>query len=316
MGRRALIGGGLAIAGLGAAVALAAGGHGPAPSAVARALPAHYRLVLTESFERGRLHVARYWRPGSSDPGDAPLSISSVRGRRKPPSEYSPTARAGDRATTVRGHPAVLRALDDQGGTFAHELIWRERTDLVVAVEADKPLGTRTLRRVAQDVRIVGRPAWARLYRQTSYRAQIGHVTRYMRHVRVARGTSDGHRWRLFALVPPHFPLSRDDLRVSCHELVYRGRRGHGTDCGAVANWQRVGGTIFVFGAVSRPRRRVRIRSWQGSGLDMTIRTHAARRGPRVRYFATPLPDGTCAVSVDGAITGPIRGPDHRRCAR
>jgi hypothetical protein len=313
-----------AFAGLFAVVALAAGGHGPAPNAVARALPAHYRLVLTEAFERGRLHVARYGRPGAGDPGDAPLSIYSVRGRRKPQSEYSPDPRPGDRATTVRGHPAVLRALDDQGGTFAHELIWRERADLVIAVEADKPLGTKTLRRVAEHVRIVGRPAWARLYRQTSFRAQIGHVTRYMRHVRVARGISEGHRWRLFALIPPHFPLSRDDLRVSCFELRYRKRRGHGDDCGLLPDWQRVGGSVFTFGAVSRRIKHVRIRPYQGHAFDITIRTVAIRRGPRVRYFATPLPERACAVVItpakhpnaEGAIAAPIIGRDQRRCAR
>jgi hypothetical protein len=307
-----------------AVVALAAGGHGAPPSAVARALPAHYRLVLTETFEGDRIHVARYGRQESGDPGDAPLSIYSVRGRRRPPFEYSPEARQGDRATTVRGHPAVLRALDDQGGTFAHELIWRERADLVVAVEAVKPLGPKTLRRVAQHVRIVGRPAWARLYRQTSYRAQIGHVTRYMRHVRVARGTSDRHRWKLFALVPPHFPLSRDDLRVACYELRYRKRRTHGDGCGLVPSWRRLRGTVFTFGAVPGRVKHVRIRPDQGHAFDIRIPTVAIRRGPRVRYFATPLPERACAVVItpvrhpnaEGAIAAPISGRDQRRCAR
>src|SRR3954449_1493492 len=102
MRRRALIAG-LAVAVLGAAFALASGGR-PAPSAVARALPAHYRLLLTEVFDRGRLHVAHYGRL-SGDPGDAPISIYSVRGHAKPSYEYSPDRQPGDGRATGRGGP-------------------------------------------------------------------------------------------------------------------------------------------------------------------------------------------------------------------
>src|SRR3954451_4759961 len=166
------------------AVAALGAGDNPTPSAVARALPAHYRLVLTEVFDHGRLHVAHYARPGG-DPGDAPLSIYSVRGHRKPSYEYSPDPQPGDRATTVRGHPAVLRRLEDEGHFFARELVWRERSDLVVAAFALRWIGTQRLRRVAEHVRVVGQPAWARLYLQTSYLAQIGRPTKSMRHARV-----------------------------------------------------------------------------------------------------------------------------------
>jgi hypothetical protein len=320
MRRRALIAG-LAVAVLGAAFALASGGR-PAPSAVARALPAHYRLALTEVFDRGRLHVAYYGR-GRRDPADAPISIYSVRGHAKPSYEYSPDRQPGDRATTVRGHPAVLRPLSEEDGTYARELIWRERSDLVVAVFALKWIATPRLRRVAEHVRVVGQRAWASLYRQTSYRAQIGRPTKYMRRVRVRRGVIDGHRWRLFALIPPHFPLSRNDLRVPCFELRYRKRRTHGDGCGFVPSWRRVGGSVFTFGAVPRHWKRLSIRPWQGHAFKVRARTVAIRRGPRVRYFATPLPENACAVVIaqakhpraEGPIAAPIEGRDQRRCA-
>ena len=305
-----------------AVVALGAGGEPPA-SAVGRALPAHYRLVLTEVFDRGRLHAAHYGRPGG-DPGDAPLSVYSVRGKRKPSYEFSPDPHPGDRTTTVRGHPGVLRTLTDEGRAYARELIWRERSDLVVAVQADRWLGKRRLRRVAEHVRFVGQRGWARLYRQTSYAAQIGHVTKYMRHVRVTRGVSDGRRWRFFALVPPHFPLSRNDLRVPCFELRYRKRRGHGDACGLFPSWQRVGGGVFVFGAVPRWIKRLTIRPFQGHAFKLSVRTVAIRRGPRVRYFASPLPERACAVLIAPAkhprslagVAAPIAGRDQRRCSR
>lgn len=279
-----------------------------APSALARTLPAGYRLVLTEESDHGRVHVARYGK-ARIEPGDAPLSVTSSRGGK------DPAAAAGDAHTTVRGHPAILRTLRDEGRAYAKELTWRERPDLVVAVDADFGAAARKVAGVAEGVRIVDQPRWALLHQQTSYAAVIGHVSPSLERVRVLRGRAAGRRWTLTALVPPHFPLSRDDLRVSCHELTYRGRRGHGSDCGVVPNWQRVGGRIFVFGSVARTRRRVRVRSRQGGGPDLTIRTRAARRGPRVRYYATPLPEGTCAVSVNGTVAAPIRGRDQRRCA-
>ena len=291
------------------AVEAAPGESSDAPSAVGGVLPRGYRLLLTEKTGHGAVHVARYGKPGI-EPGDAPLSVTSLRGG------DDPASASGDEHTTVRGHPAILRTLTDEGRAYAKELTWRERPDLVIAVDADFGAAARKLAEVAEGVRVIDQPAWALLHEQTSYAAIIGHVSPSLERVRVMRGRADGRRWTLSALVPPHFPLSRDDLRVSCHELTYRGRRGHGTDCGTVPNWQRVGGTIFVFGAVSQPRRRVRVRSVQGSGRGLTVPTRAARRGPRVRYYATPLPEGACAVSVDGAVTGPIRGPDHRRCAR
>src|SRR3954453_9475599 len=70
-------------------------------SAVARALPSGYRLVLTEQSGHGTVHVARYGKPGI-EAGDAPLSVTSFRGG------DDPASAPGDQQTTVRGHPAIL----------------------------------------------------------------------------------------------------------------------------------------------------------------------------------------------------------------
>jgi hypothetical protein len=312
----------LAVAALCAVVALASGSEKPA-SAVARVLPPHYRLLLTEQHDGGALHMANYGKPGTSA-GDGPITIYSIRGRKTPRYEYEPALHPGDKRTVVRGHPAVDRTLTDEGQAFARQLIWRERRDLVVAVSADLPARKHRLRAVAEGVRLIGQRAWARLHLQTSYAAIIGHVSRDMRRLRVKRGMLRGHRWRLYALIPPHYPLSRNDLRVSCFELRYRRGRGHGDDCGFYPNWQRVRGGIFVFGAMPRWVKRVRIRPWQGHAFDLTVRTAWARRGPRVRYFATPLPEGACAVSItrakhpnwEGSVAAPVHGPDWRRCKR
>jgi hypothetical protein len=313
----------LAIAMLCVLASLAGGSGETAPSALAGVLPAHYRLVLTEVSDHGRLHIASYGRL-RGDPYDAPLRVESFRGSTPPPYEDDPEVHPGEHATTVRGHSAAMRTLTDEGHAFARELVWRERPDLAVAVSADLALGKVALRRVAEHVRIIGPNAWARLFLQTSGSAQIGHVSRSLRRVRVERGLYGGHRWRLLALIPPHFPLSRDDLRVSCFELRYHRRRGHGDDCGVTANWQRIGGTVFVFGATRRSVRHLVVRPYGGGrAFTVSTRTVAPRRGPRVRYFATPLPSTACAVVITRAkhpheevnIAAPIRGRDQRRCA-
>jgi hypothetical protein len=302
------------------AVDATAGDDQKPPTAVAGYLPKSYRLLLTESY--GARHVARYGTPRVHGT-DGPLVVTSVRGRGKPPYEHSPSRHPGDRRTTVRGRPAVIRKLTDEGRTYARELIWRERRDLVVAVDAAIPTRKRKLRRVAEHIRILDQRAWARLHSQTSYEAQAGRVTRDMPRLRVKRGRLRGRSWNLFALIPPHFPLSRDDLRASCVELRYRRHRGHGDYCGELPNWQRVGGAIFVFGETERRVKHLRIRPDEGHAFDLRVRTARAPHGPHVRYFAVPLPEGTCGVHItpaahphaEGTIAMPTRGPDHRRCA-
>src|SRR3954453_9807544 len=143
-GARALGGIG-AVGALGCALAArAAGADRPAPSAIARALPAHYRLLLTETHDHGRLHTAHYGPAELSDWYDAPLTVESFRGSDRPVPELE--AGDGDRATTVRGHPAVMRTLTDEGRAYAHQPVWRERPDLAIAVTADFVVGKRALR--------------------------------------------------------------------------------------------------------------------------------------------------------------------------
>src|SRR5438105_14178246 len=78
-----------------------------------------------------------------------------------------------------------------------------------------------------------------------------------MRPVRVTSGISHGDRWKLYVLIPPGYPLSRNDLRPACTELVYRGVKGRGEFCDG--NCQRVAGKLCIFGPVDRSERRLRV---------------------------------------------------------
>lgn len=309
---------------MGVAVA-ASGQRPPAPTAVARALPKGFRLLETDQYRHGALRVANYGRRGRVEPGEGPVTVLSIRGRRRPPEGYRVTPQGDDSQTTVRGHRAVLRTLNEDDSDYAHELLWRERRDLVVVVDANVPLRVRELREIAEHVQLLDRQTWAHLHMQTSYEAQTGRASDDMPRVRVRRKRLGGRRWTLYALIPPGYPLSRDDLRVSCTEIRYRGRRRFGEDCGTLPNWQRVGGAIFVFGQVGPRTRGVRIRPYDEShAFDIHVKTHRARRGPRVRYFATPLPNNACAVHItpaghphaEGAVAMAVHGPDWRRCRR
>jgi hypothetical protein len=306
-------------------VVVAASAHAPpAPTAVARVLPKGFRLLETGEYHHGALRVANYGRRGRVGPGEGPVTVLSVRGRRRPPVGYRVTPEGDDRQTTVRGHRAVLRTLNEDDQDYAHELLWRERRDLVVVVDANVPLRVRKLRAIDEHVQLLDRRTWARLHMQTSYAAQTGRASADMPRVRVRRERLGRRRWTLYALIPPGYPLSRDDLRVSCTEVSYRDRRRFGEYCGTLPNWRRVGGAIFVFGEVGPHVKHVRIRPLEGHAFDLRVRTARARRGPRVRYFAAPLPAGSCDVIIrraghpheEGVVAGPQHGRDAHRCGR
>lgn len=307
-------------AGAGCGARAVAGGSS-APTAVAGALPGGFRLLSTGGADGDAVHSAVYGRRGTDEAAGRVL-IESVRGPADPKAAGAdPEVRPGEQSTTVRGRPAVLRTLTDEQRPYAKQLVWREQPDLVVSVTADDPIGAVELSSVAHGVLLIPQSAWTLLLEQSSLAAQIGRVTRDEQRVPAAAGTLGGRPWTLFALIPAHFPLSADDLRVSCYQLIYRHRRGHGSGCGPRPNWQRVGGRVFVFGATQL--RHVRVRPFRGRGFDLTVSTRRLGAGPPVRYYATPLPPNACAVSVsapgqaqsDGSGAGPISGRDERRCA-
>src|SRR3954453_23662935 len=94
-GKRALLTVALVCAAAGA-VDVATGDEADVSRAVARALPSGYRLVLTQESGHGTVHVARYGKP-LIEPGDAPLSVTSLRGGAPP----GPAAGAGGQAATA-----------------------------------------------------------------------------------------------------------------------------------------------------------------------------------------------------------------------
>jgi hypothetical protein len=319
-GRQGLAAAACVAAAVGVAFASTSGADTNRVYAVAGALPPHYRLTRSERLPHG-LDRTAYNRKQLHD--DEPLQIDNVRPG-NPDFDRPPRPETGDESTTVRGHPATLSPVSDEGTVFAHELEWKERPDLKVVVQADDSLGTRWLRTVAENIRVVGKKEWTRLYTMTSAKGQIGHPSKSMRRVPVIRRTLNARPYTLTALIPPHYPLGPEDRRVSCVQLAYNGARRYGFNCGGGATYARVGGRLFAFGAFDAHARRLRIASFPHTPkVDVTTKTASAHTGPAVRYFAAPLPNYACSILVAeygknaeryGDPTGPLDGPDYRRC--
>lgn len=297
---------------------------------IASWVPQGFELLLADDREDGS-HVAAYGPPERSDPYEGgPLSVVEVEGTAAQIPWFAPEAGAGrdEEKITVRGHPGVLRTVMGEGGT-GHAIAWREPGGTVLAVLADRSVSDSALRRVADGVRPVSRARWQRLVRATSPEARIGRPSSDMERVTVTRGRHRDRPWVLTALLPRDYPLGPEDRRAACYELAYRGEGSTGTACTEHPSWARVGGAIFVFGEADPSTKRIRVTDLNGPSrrgrLELTAKTFAAPRGPPIRFYALPLPEGNCGVTVepiDGpgvhlGQTGPLLdAPDHRRCLR
>lgn len=263
---------------------------------VATWLPAHYRL-----FETSRFNDVCYGdrRREQRDCDASDLDVLTLSDG--PGTEIGSPDGPGHRIVVRPGHVGSWYWLQDDGYRFAREIDWEPRAGLTVGVVGYEHIPLGVLRRVAAGVRALDDRGWRLLLRQTSDAAQLGRFEPGMRRVHAASGTRGGDRWRLDVLIPPGYPLSRDDLRPACTELVFRGQRGHGEFCDG--GWQRVGGQAFAFGPVPRSWRRVVTDSTAGPGSGLRARTHRVAGWPKERFFAIPLPTDNCGLYVES--------PDH-----
>jgi hypothetical protein len=223
---------------------------------------------------------------------------------------------------TIRGRRATWHWLTDEGYRFARELVWSPRTRLRVAVYADAgKLGLDELLYVGRHIRALRERDWKLLLRQTTYEAQEGRFEPGMTRVEVTTGTADGDPWRLDALLPPDYPLSENDLRPACLELVYRGEHGRGEYC--YDGWERVAGHVFVFGSLPNSWRRYSVHFYRNVKGKRRGRTYTAPGWTRWKFFARPLPTETCDLFLTnpdnrddyGGVYRPESGTaDYERC--
>src|SRR5437588_1330389 len=291
--------------------------------AVATKLPRHYRLVESAANSNAPDEVCY---ADVSNPRidahdcDGSLTVFTLR-----PSDSGGNvccSTGPPHPVTIHGHKAIWTWQSDQGERFARQVVWSPRAGLRVAVLAGWRLPLREFLKVARHIRVLKGRAWLLLLRQTSAAAQEGRFERGMRRVRVTSGISHGDRWKLYVLIPPGYPLSTNDLRPACTELVYRGVKGRGEFCNG--NWQRVAGKLFAFGPVDRSWRRIRVADTRDRTLA-TGRAYRAHGWTRDRFFAVKLPTRTCAVFVFNALdrrsdsvlaAPPVYSRDDRRCRR
>lgn len=313
----------------GTTVALLAGLTGSASAgwhAAAGALPKRFHLVETApATGKSGLDEVCYGGPtpknvdAESDCGSNSLAVFTLRGGATYGSIGSPSG--SEHRVRVRRHRAHWHWVEDEGSLFARELIVRVRPGLRVSVVADRGMGLRNLLLVGRHIRALDGHAWRLLLRQTTYEAQLGRFEPGMRRVETATGTTGGDPWRLDVLIPPGYPLSRDDLRPACLELTYRGETGHGEFC--PGSWQRVAGQVFVFGTLPRSWLRFRVHFYRNYKDTPVGDTHKASGWPGQRFYAMPLGTNTCDLYLDNpdnrdddgpTVTPPPSTPDYHRC--
>jgi hypothetical protein len=227
--------------------------------------------------------------------------------------------------TTVRGQAAEFSPLTNDGQTYGRELRWIEPSGVTLALGVDGKPSDERLRALAESVREEPPERWRALVIATSAPPSLDALPAGMKRVVVRRGRAAGRRWTLTALLPPGFPVAPEDQRAACFRLSFRGTRNYGAGCGEPASWERIGGTIFVFGSV--PARVQRVRVTGEHGVDVTARTGRARGYPLASFYVAALPGDACEVIVRDADrrgeraiispTGPVIGgsrADRRRC--
>jgi hypothetical protein len=228
-----------------------------------------------------------------------------------------------DYPVTIRGRKGHWHWLQDDGVRYARELVWSPRPGLRVSVVAQAyKLRLGDLLYVGRHMRAIDERGWRLLLRQTTYEAQRGRFEPGMTSVEAASGRVDGYPWRLDVLIPPGYPLSENDLRPACVELVYRGVHGRAEFC--PGGWRRIAGRVFILGDVPN--------SWRRYVVHFFGHVKGTRRGPtygiwgwtKSKFYALPLPTEACSVYLSnpddpedesGPGGSPPRGsPDYKRC--
>ena len=198
--------------------------------------------------------------------------------------------------------------------------MWSPRKGLRVSVViTGEKLDLDDLLQVGRGIRALRESEWQLLLRQTTWRAQVGRFEPGMTRVKAAKGSIGGDPWKLYVLIPPDYPLSRDDLRGACMRLDFRGRRRRSCS----DTWERVAGHVFIFGEVAPSWRRLEVHFYRNVEGVRNGRSHAVEGYPRNRFYALPLPTETCDLYFDDPddpeAYGPVLRPepgtrDYERC--
>lgn len=249
------------------------------------------RVETSDVLVNGVFSYQSYYRYQTrNDPYDAELTVTADAG--------AVPLKDGE-ATTVRGHPAVRIAVRDDGKVYATALSWHERSDLTItvqgALEGEHPVSESELRLVAENVIPIDTDRWEKLITITRP-SQGGQVTPGMDRVTATAGKVEGDQWVLTALIPAGYPLLAEDDRPPCLELSFRGEQTRNSRCAGSATWERLGDVIFLAGEAPAAVAKVRLTPEGGTAIE--IETYGVPELPDVRFWAAPLPEGSCLVDV------------------
>ncbi len=232
--------------------------------------------TLQRATEYDGRQVGYYWHD-TGDPSDSPLTLEVA----------APELAAPAADTTVHGQPADLEDLTSDGQVYGRSLRWREADRELTVGFSGKPSDAK-LHAIAESVQPVPAERWQALMIATSGPPE--RVPAGSKRVVVRR--SGGAT--MTALLPPGFPVAPEDKRLACLRVRFRGDTE--TTCDRNPSWERIGGSVFVFGTISPRVRRVRLVA-EGVGR-VTVPAVRVRDYGVVRFYAARLPSKTCQVEL------------------
>jgi hypothetical protein len=258
-------------------------------------LPEGFIPAVVQDLDGGRVVVYQH----ESDPNDrfdGPLRIMTLA------DGPGPEGIPGADEVTLHGRTGYLFPLGDDGVIYGTTVMWPDDQQRWVMLMWGETVSDDEVLDVAAGARAASAEEWAELDRTLGSASTIGGEVPDAIEEVVAQGSSaDGTPYQLVALVPPDYPLTETDRRLTCFRLDVGGETGSRC-CDSHGWWTRFGGSTLVHGPVSADAAEVVLTemSIDGSPVDPTpivaevVRTAAPAP---VAFFLVEVP-GWCWVDV------------------
>lgn len=255
---------------------------------------------------------------GSGDVFDGQLSI--ITSNQGP----GPAGIPGAEEVTLHGRTGYLLPLADDGVTYGLMVLWPDDQQRWIMLQWGESVADDDVLAVAAGARAVDADEWAALNRTLGSAATVlGEVPDAVEEIVAEGSSSAGTSYQLVALVPPDYPLSENDRRLTCFRLDVGGQPGE-RRCNRHGWWTRIDGTTIVHGPVDTEASGVVLAemSIDGSPVDPTpiavdvVRTTSTAP---IAFFLAEVP-GWCWIDVtvtDGTNAlysmpgGPLPANEH-----
>jgi len=230
----------------------------------------------------------------------------------------------GAEEVTLHGRTGYLLPLADDGVTYGLMVLWPDDQQRWIMLQWGERVADDDVLAVAAGARAAGADEWAALNRALGSAATVlGEVPDAVEEVVAEGSSSAGTAYQLVTLVPPDYPLSDNDRRLTCFRLDVGGQPGE-RRCNSHGWWTRIDETTVVHGPVDTEASGVVLTemSIDGSPVDptpITVDIVRTTSPAPIAFFLAEVP-GWCWLDVtvtDGANDlysmpgGPLPANEH-----